>query len=116
MAKFCDFLRGCKHIIGSLETNVLMYSRLKIRIVIRILVYIYEPRLEKTSVLVSDLVRHKPGCTNQAVTAKLICVFVFAYAKRWFSHEAAHIYVTYKLKGIGLQRLSLNSDDGGWRD
>ena len=26
-----------------------------------------------------------------AVTAKLICVFVFAYAKRWFSHDAAHI-------------------------
>ena len=23
------------------------------------------------------------------VTAKLICVFVFAYAKRWFSHDAA---------------------------
>ena len=28
-----------------------------------------------------------------AVTAKLICVFVFAYADCWFSHEAAHIYV-----------------------
>ena len=26
-----------------------------------------------------------------AVTAKLICVFVFAYAKTWFSHNAAHI-------------------------
>ena len=26
-----------------------------------------------------------------AVTAKLICVFVFAYAKRWFSHEAAQM-------------------------
>ena len=25
-----------------------------------------------------------------AVTAKLICVFVFAYAKRLFSHDAAH--------------------------
>ena len=25
-----------------------------------------------------------------AVTAKLICVFVFAYANRWFSHDAAH--------------------------
>ena len=24
---------------------------------------------------------------------KLICVFVFAYAKRWFSHEAAQIYI-----------------------
>ena len=29
-----------------------------------------------------------------AVTAKLICVFVFAYADCWFSHEAAQlIYV-----------------------
>ena len=26
-----------------------------------------------------------------AVTAKLICVFVFAYAKNRFSHVAAHI-------------------------
>ena len=26
-----------------------------------------------------------------AVTAKLICVFVFTYADCWFSHEAAHI-------------------------
>ena len=25
-----------------------------------------------------------------AVTAKLICVFVFAYVKCWFSHDAAH--------------------------
>ena len=25
------------------------------------------------------------------VTTKLICVFVFAYAKSWFSHDAAHI-------------------------
>ena len=24
------------------------------------------------------------------VTAKLICVFVFTYAKCWFSHDAAH--------------------------
>ena len=27
-----------------------------------------------------------------AVTAKLICVFVFAYAKSWFSHDAAHMF------------------------
>ena len=25
-----------------------------------------------------------------AITAKLICVFVFAYADYWFSHEVAH--------------------------
>ena len=27
-----------------------------------------------------------------AVTAKLICAFVFTYAECWFSHEAAEIY------------------------
>ena len=30
-----------------------------------------------------------------AVTAKLICVFIFAYAKRWFSHNAAHMVNMY---------------------
>ena len=25
------------------------------------------------------------------VTAKLICVFVFAYAKRWFSYDVAQL-------------------------
>ena len=29
------------------------------------------------------------------VTAKLICVFVFAYAKSRFSHDAAHLIVTH---------------------
>ena len=29
-----------------------------------------------------------------AVTAKLICVFVFAYAKCLFSHDAAHMQYT----------------------
>ena len=28
------------------------------------------------------------------VTAKLICVFVFAYAKRWFSYDAAQLCLT----------------------
>ena len=66
---------------------------------------------------VSDQVPHRPGCTTTqdgwrleisdlesrgivaktkglisfAVTAKLICGFVFAYAKSWFSHDVAHI-------------------------
>ena len=30
------------------------------------------------------------------VTAKLISVFVFAYAKRWFSHDAAHLFLIYQ--------------------
>ena len=33
-----------------------------------------------------------------AVTAKLICVFVFAYAKGWFSHDAAHLVTTMQTK------------------
>ena len=37
-------------------------------------------RVAKTKVLISF-----------AVTAKLICVFVFAYAKSRFSHDAAQI-------------------------
>ena len=66
---------------------------------------------------VSDQVHYKPGCTatedgqrleildlgsrgivaktkaliSFTVTAKLICVFVFAYAKIRFSHDEAHI-------------------------
>ena len=31
--------------------------------------------------------------TSFAVTAKLICAFVFAYAHCWFSHEVAHLTV-----------------------
>ena len=70
---------------------------------------------------VSDQVQYKPGCTatedgymleisnlesrgivlsvyaliSCAVTAQLICVFVFAFAKSRFSHNEAH-FVTYK--------------------
>ena len=29
------------------------------------------------------------------VTAKRICVFVFAYAKSWFSHDEAHMLSVY---------------------
>ena len=31
--------------------------------------------------------------------AKLICVFVFAYAKCWFSHNAAQINYFFILRG-----------------
>ena len=37
-----------------------------------------------------------------AVTAKLICAFVFAYAKRWFSHDVAQmIYSSAHLRYLG---------------
>ena len=38
-----------------------------------------------------DVVKTK-ALISFAVTAKLICAFVFAYAKCWFSHDMAHIY------------------------
>ena len=34
---------------------------------------------------------------SYAVTAKLISVFVFAYGKHWFSHEAAHLFLFFYL-------------------
>ena len=33
-----------------------------------------------------------------AVTGKLICVFVFPYAKCWFSHNAAHLLKQFEMK------------------
>ena len=76
--------------------------------------------MRKPVIRVSDQVPHKPGCSatedgwrfvisdlgsrgivfrvvktkvliSFAVTPKLICAFVFAYAKSRFSHDAAHI-------------------------
>ena len=35
-----------------------------------------------------------PGSKNKVAdpqTAKLICIFIFAYADCWFPHEAAHL-------------------------
>ena len=63
--------------------------------------------------------RKKRYCTVQvaktkalisfAVTAKLICVFVFAYADCWFSPDAAHImknpYIPLLYKKTGVYRV-----------
>ena len=44
-----------------------------------------------------------------AVTAKLICVFVFGYADCWFSHEAAHLFPVLKYEQLlGDKVYSLN--------
>ena len=81
---------------------------------------------ELTSNLGSGQVRHKPGCTvtedgerleildlesycdctirvakakaliSFAVTAKLICVFVFAYADCWFSYAEAQLFNQFR--------------------
>ena len=40
-----------------------------------------------------------------AVTAKLICVFVFAYADCWFSHEAAHLFKLLLLNDLNLNGM-----------
>ena len=40
------------------------------------------------------LVAKTKALISSAVTAKLICVFVFAYAKCWFSHDVAHIMIS----------------------
>ena len=39
----------------------------------------------------ADQLRGYREAVSFAVTAKLICVFVFAYAKCWFSHDVAHM-------------------------
>ena len=44
------------------------------------------------------------------VTAKLICVFVFAYADCWFSHEAAQVVTSL----IGLLVVQLTSLQVGY--
>ena len=41
--------------------------------------------------------RKNKGADCFAVTAKLICVFVFAYSKRRFSHDAAHIWTVLSI-------------------
>ena len=40
-----------------------------------------------------------------AVTAKLICVFVFTYAQRWFSHDEAHMIYILSWCTVLLQLL-----------
>ena len=44
-----------------------------------------------------------------AVTAKLICVFVFIYADCWFSHEAAHLLPNFAM--ISCRLLSLHYEN-----
>ena len=47
-----------------------------------------------------------------AVTAKLICVFVFAYAKHWFSHDAAQL--KQRSDRSTLSTSVPNPDPNGW--
>ena len=45
-----------------------------------------------------------------AVTAKLICAFVFAHANCWFSHDVAHILIALYLQGCVSSLLDLLLD------
>ena len=54
------------------------------------------------------LVAKTKALINFAVTAKLICVFVFAYADCWFSKEAAHLTMEYFIV-IGAEKSNLRS-------
>ena len=60
----------------------------------------YDLHHEKTNILVSDLVRHKPGCTATEVGERFeisdlerrgIFVFFFANTKHCFSHDAVRL-------------------------
>ena len=85
--------------------------------------------MRKPTIWGSDQVQHKPGCTvtedgsrlkilnctihvaktkapiSFALTAKLVCTFVFAYADCWFSDAAAQIenfdfHYQWKVMGV----------------
>ena len=47
---------------------------------------------------------------SSAVTKKLICFFVFAYAKRWFSHDASHLFLIYQGHNYVYQDCGITSD------
>ena len=66
---------------------------------------------------------HFPCSGNKgAVTTKLICAFVFAYAKSRFSHDEAHIThvfavrVTYKRKNLSsfVSQENINKKEDGF--
>ena len=42
-----------------------------------------------------------------AVISKLICVFVFAYAKCWFSHDVAQLSLILFISGLHSQIVIL---------
>ena len=47
-----------------------------------------------------------------AVTAKLICAFVFAYAKSRFSHDGAHIFAVNHSKRFYHREMLPKDTDG----
>ena len=51
--------------------------------------YIYPEQFNPTGMILDK--RFEPRHEKTTVTAKLICAFVFAYAKCWFSHDVTHL-------------------------
>ena len=44
---------------------------------------------------------------NKGARLLLVSSFVFAYVKRWFSHNTAHIVSTIRLKNVTIMRNGL---------
>ena len=49
-----------------------------------------------------------------AVTAKLICIFVFVYADCWFSHVAAHLLERHATEPHVLVGFESEKDSGAY--
>ena len=52
--------------------------------------------LDRRGIVLSGHVAKTKALISFAVTAKLFCVFLFAYARSRFSHVAAHLMFLYK--------------------
>ena len=103
------------------------------------MLFIYEPVHEETNNMGPEQVQHKPSCTSTrwleagnfgfrkernctirvaktkalmsfAVTAKLTCAFVFAYADCWFSHAAADIELCSMLSAKPYHQWRITSN------
>ena len=47
-----------------------------------------------------------------AVTAKLVCAFVLAYAKCWFFHDVAHIFYYKMLYDLQIKSSKVVNGNG----
>ena len=54
--------------------------------------------IQQLEELCTILVAKTKELISFTVTEKLVCVFVFAYANYWFSHDAAHIFMIGLIK------------------
>ena len=68
---------------------------------IHVLLYKSQGCLYHVTLCTNDVAKTK-ALISLAVTVELICVFIFAYAKSWFSHKEVHLF-NYHFKGISLK-------------